>query len=197
MVFSDLVTRKPKTLLRSGSRDRLAGRDVRPARTSRDPDRPWGSRRAHGRQHPRASHRRWDGADRDHGGPSSGVSHIPQRAAAPGTPYGHHGAGGSRPRYHHDYRRPLARPRPLLRGAYRRRRRLGRQRAAAASQIDMAVADVEGVARAAVRAVRRNSPALETLSEAILDLARAVEALATYLEKPGTTEEVSRLVLKE
>ena len=68
--------------------------------------------------------------------------------------------------------------------------------AAAASQIDMAVADVEGVARAAVRAVRRNSPALETLSEAILDLARAVEALATYLEKPGPTEEVSRLVLK-
>ncbi len=68
--------------------------------------------------------------------------------------------------------------------------------AAAASQIDMAVADVEGVARAAVRAVRRNSPALESLSEAILDLARAVEALATYLEKPGPTEDVRRLVLK-
>jgi hypothetical protein len=68
--------------------------------------------------------------------------------------------------------------------------------AAAAFQIDMAVADVEGVARAAVRAVRRNSPALETLSEAILDLARAVEALAAYLEKPGTTEDVRRLVLK-
>ncbi len=68
--------------------------------------------------------------------------------------------------------------------------------AAAASQIDMAVADVQGVARAAVRAVRRNSPALETSSEAILDLARAVEALATYLEKPGPTEDVRRLVLK-
>jgi hypothetical protein len=68
--------------------------------------------------------------------------------------------------------------------------------ATAASQIDMAVADVVGVARAAVRAVRRNSPALVSLSEAILDLARAVEALATYLEKPGPTEDVRRLVLK-
>jgi FtsH-binding integral membrane protein len=68
--------------------------------------------------------------------------------------------------------------------------------AATASQIDMAVADVVGVARAAVRAVRRNSPTLETSSEAILDLARAVEALATYLEKPGPTEDVRRLVLK-
>ena len=68
--------------------------------------------------------------------------------------------------------------------------------AAAASQIDMAVADVEGVARAAVRAVRRNSPALETQAEAILDLARAVEALATYLEKSVPTEDVRRLVLK-
>jgi uncharacterized membrane protein YgaE (UPF0421/DUF939 family) len=68
--------------------------------------------------------------------------------------------------------------------------------AAAASQIDMAVADMEGVARAAVRAVRRNSPTLERPSEAILDLARAVEALASYLEKPGTTEDVRQLVLK-
>lgn len=68
--------------------------------------------------------------------------------------------------------------------------------AAAASHIDMAVADVVGVARAAVRAVRRNSPALGALSETILDLARAVEALATYLEKSGPTEEVRRFVLK-
>jgi uncharacterized membrane protein YgaE (UPF0421/DUF939 family) len=68
--------------------------------------------------------------------------------------------------------------------------------ATAASQIDMAVADVQGVARAAVRAVHRNSPALVSLSEAILDLARAVEALATYLEKPGPTEDVRRRVLK-
>jgi uncharacterized membrane protein YgaE (UPF0421/DUF939 family) len=68
--------------------------------------------------------------------------------------------------------------------------------AAAASQIDRAVADMVGVARAAVRAVRRNSPTLERPSEAILDLARAVEALASYLEKPGTTEDVRQLVLK-
>ena len=54
---------------------------------------------------------------------------------------------------------------------------------------------MEGVARATVCAMRRNSPALESPSEAILDLARAVEALATYLEKPGTTEDVRRLVL--
>ena len=52
------------------------------------------------------------------------------------------------------------------------------------------------MARAAVRAVRRNSPTLETSSEAILDLARAVEALAAYLEKPGTTKDMRRLVLK-
>jgi hypothetical protein len=50
--------------------------------------------------------------------------------------------------------------------------------------------------RATVRAVRRNSPTLESPSEAILDLALAVEALATYLEKPGPTEDVRRLVPK-
>ncbi len=68
--------------------------------------------------------------------------------------------------------------------------------AAAASQIDIAVADMESVARAAVQAVRRNSPALETSSETILDLARAVEALARYLEMLGPTVNVRRLVLK-
>jgi hypothetical protein len=55
---------------------------------------------------------------------------------------------------------------------------------------------VGGVARAAVRAVHRNSPTLESLSEVILDVARAVEALATYLEKPGPPEDVRRLALK-
>lgn len=68
--------------------------------------------------------------------------------------------------------------------------------AAAASHIDMAIAGVVGVARAAVRAVRRNSPALGALSASILDLARAVEALATYLEKLGSPEDVRRFALK-
>jgi hypothetical protein len=79
-----------------------------------------------------------------------------------------------------------------------RRRELGHLElyAAAASQIDLAVADVGGVARAAVRAVPRNSPTLESLSEAILEVARAVEALATYLENPGPPEDVRRLALK-
>ena len=68
--------------------------------------------------------------------------------------------------------------------------------AAAASQIDLVVSDVGGVARAAVRAVHRNSPVLGSLSEAILDVARAVEALAMYLEKPEPPENVRRLALK-
>jgi hypothetical protein len=37
---------------------------------------------------------------------------------------------------------------------------------------------------------------LVSLSEAILDVARAVEALATYLEKPGRPGDVRQLALK-
>jgi uncharacterized membrane protein YccC len=68
--------------------------------------------------------------------------------------------------------------------------------AAAASRIDLVVVDTRAVARAAVRAVRHGCPASEPLSEAVLDLARAVEALSTYLEKLGPAEEVRRFALK-
>jgi hypothetical protein len=41
--------------------------------------------------------------------------------------------------------------------------------------------------------VRHGSPASGPLSEAVLDLSRAVKALGTYLEKPGDPEDARRL----
>ena len=62
--------------------------------------------------------------------------------------------------------------------------------ATAATQIDLAVCNVQGVARAAARAVRQKSSALEPLSDSISDLAQAVETLATLLEEARPLEEV-------
>ncbi len=61
--------------------------------------------------------------------------------------------------------------------------------AAASDQIDLTVRNVRGLARAAFDVVRAGVPVPEELSGAVLDLARAVEALAAYLERPGQTEE--------
>jgi hypothetical protein len=52
--------------------------------------------------------------------------------------------------------------------------------------VDLVVLDVRGVARAAISVLRDSrSAGLELLSAAILDLARAVEALSTYLKEYG------------
>src|SRR5829696_717071 len=68
--------------------------------------------------------------------------------------------------------------------------------ATAATQIDLAVCNVRGIARAAARAVRQESSALERLSQSTSDLARAVETLASLLEEARPLEEV-RPVLYE
>ena len=68
-----------------------------------------------------------------------------------------------------------------------RRRALGRLApyAEAADSLDLAVRNTRVLARAAVGLVRHGEPAPGLLSEAVLDLARAVEDLAGYLEQPG------------
>jgi uncharacterized membrane protein YccC len=67
-----------------------------------------------------------------------------------------------------------------------RRRALGQLGfyAAAADQLDLAVRNVRVLARAAVTAVREGEIVPEALAETILDLARAVETLSSYIEEP-------------
>jgi hypothetical protein len=67
-----------------------------------------------------------------------------------------------------------------------RRRALGQLGlyATAADQLDLAVRNVRVLARAAASMVREEKAPPEQLSETILDLARAVEALAAYIEEP-------------
>lgn len=80
-----------------------------------------------------------------------------------------------------------------------RRRTLGRlaRYAAAADQVDLAVRNTRVLARAAVGLVRGGEPAPGLLSEAVLDLARAVEDLAGYLEEPEKPGgETNRFALK-
>ncbi len=74
-------------------------------------------------------------------------------------------------------------------------RRLARY-AAAADQIDLAVRNTRVLARAAVGLVRGGEPAPGLLSEAVLDLARAVDDLAGYLEEPEKPGETNRFALK-
>ncbi len=62
--------------------------------------------------------------------------------------------------------------------------------ATAATQIDLAVSNVRGIARAAARAVRQESSALEPLSEAISNLAQAMETLATLLKEAKPLDDV-------
>jgi uncharacterized membrane protein YccC len=67
-----------------------------------------------------------------------------------------------------------------------RRRSLGQLGlyATAADQLDLAVRNVRVLARAAVTMVREGEDAPEAISETILDLARAVETLSSYIEEP-------------
>lgn len=67
-----------------------------------------------------------------------------------------------------------------------RRRALGQLGlyATATDQLDLAIRNVRVLARAGVGLVRGGEPAPETLSDTVLDLSRAVEELAVYIEKP-------------
>jgi uncharacterized membrane protein YccC len=79
-----------------------------------------------------------------------------------------------------------------------RRRALGHLElyANAGTRIDLAVINTRVLARGAVNALRRGDPIPPPLPEAVLDLARAVRALATYLEEPGGPEEARRFALE-
>jgi uncharacterized membrane protein YgaE (UPF0421/DUF939 family) len=79
-----------------------------------------------------------------------------------------------------------------------RRRALGQLGfyATAADQLDLAVRNVRVLARAAVSMVREGTEAPEELSDTILDLAHAVEALATYIEEPEHPLDTRRFALE-
>jgi hypothetical protein len=68
--------------------------------------------------------------------------------------------------------------------------------ASAGTRIDLAVINTRVLARGAANALRRGDPVPSLLPEAVLDLARAVRALATYLEEPGGPEEARRFALE-
>ena len=84
-----------------------------------------------------------------------------------------------------------ARLSPLKRGE------LGHLRlyADAADRVEFTVRGAQSVARVAKGAVRQGSPASGPLSEAVLDLSRAVQALGDYLEKPDDPEDARRSAL--
>jgi uncharacterized membrane protein YgaE (UPF0421/DUF939 family) len=67
---------------------------------------------------------------------------------------------------------------------------------AAGNRIELAVINVRVLARGAANAVRRGDVTPSQLPGAILDLARAVEALADYLEHPGEPDEARRYALQ-
>ncbi len=79
-----------------------------------------------------------------------------------------------------------------------RRRSLGHLDlyAAAADQIDLTVRDVRGLARAALSVVQPGEPAPEQLSGSIHGLARATEALASYLDVSGGPEDTRTFALE-
>src|SRR5215217_5453789 len=88
--------------------------------------------------------------------------------------------------------------RETARTAPSRRRALGHLElyAAAADQIDLIVRYMRILARSAHGVVRTGDPAPEPLAVALRDLARAVEALAAYLEASEGPEEARWLALK-
>ena len=79
-----------------------------------------------------------------------------------------------------------------------RRRVLGQLAlyATAADQLDLAVRNIRVLARATATTVREGGTVPEELSETILDLARAVETLAAYIEEPGHPVETRRFALE-
>ena len=68
--------------------------------------------------------------------------------------------------------------------------------AAAGNRIELAVINVRVLARGAANATLRGDPTPPQLPEAVLDLSRAVRALATFLEEPGPPDEARRYALE-
>jgi uncharacterized membrane protein YccC len=66
----------------------------------------------------------------------------------------------------------------------------------AGTRIDLAVINTRVLARGAANAARRDDTVPAPLPEAVLDLSRAVKALATFLERPGPPDEVRRFALE-
>jgi uncharacterized membrane protein YccC len=79
-----------------------------------------------------------------------------------------------------------------------RRRALGHLElyANAGTRIDLAVINTRVLARGAANAARGGDTVPPQLPEALLDLSRAVRALATYLEEPGGPDETRRFALE-
>jgi hypothetical protein len=96
------------------------------------------------------------------------------------------------------FKEALSAGRETARTAPTRRRALGHLElyAASADQIDLIVRYMRILARSALGVVRTGDPAPEPLAAALRDLARAVEALAAYLETSEGPEEARRLALK-
>ena len=95
------------------------------------------------------------------------------------------------------FKEALAAGRETARIAPPRRPALGHLElyAAVADQIDLIVRHVRILARGALGVVSTDRPAPEPLAVALRDLARATEALGSYLETPDSPEEARRLAL--
>jgi hypothetical protein len=95
------------------------------------------------------------------------------------------------------FKEALSAGRETARAAPTRRRALGHLElyAAAADQIDLIVRYMRILARSALGVVRTGDPAPEPLAAALRELARAVEALAAYLETSEGPEEARWLAL--
>jgi uncharacterized membrane protein YgaE (UPF0421/DUF939 family) len=95
------------------------------------------------------------------------------------------------------FKEALSAGRETARAAPTRRRALVHLElyAAAADQIDLIVRYMRILARSALGVVRTGDPAPEPLAAALRELARAVEALATYLETSEGPEEARWLAL--
>jgi hypothetical protein len=66
----------------------------------------------------------------------------------------------------------------------------------AGTRIDLAVINTRVLARGAANALMRGDPIPPPLPEAVVDLARAVKALATFLEKSKGPDEARRFALE-
>jgi uncharacterized membrane protein YgaE (UPF0421/DUF939 family) len=66
----------------------------------------------------------------------------------------------------------------------------------AGTRIDLAVINTRVLARGATNLLRRGEPAPALLPDAVLDLSRAVRALATYLEESGEPEDARGYALQ-
>ncbi len=63
-------------------------------------------------------------------------------------------------------------------------------------RVELAVINTRVLARGAANAVRRGESVPRSLPEAVLDLSRAVRALAAFLERPGPPDDARRYALE-